>query len=453
MNSWTLALADPFLRAHAAGEYLVEIGPQISPLSIRDQMFRGAVCVDRAVEHGLIGGSNNNPLLVVGGGAAGVSAAARARRHGVKVCLVERNEMLFGLQQGCPTRWVSPTQYDWPAPHAGRHTLPWAKEHPEVELSWGEADYADQLAARWSAAWYELQNRAGGLADLLPETEYQGSVRPEWPGRFAKLVNVKDGKEEWRRSSLVILATGLGTEQTSGSDGHRGFGFWSEDPFERDNLGLPAGVTPEVLISGAGDGALQDFIRIATGERSALEVYQGLDIPNDVRAKFELEIAAAEDQFQRAILWSTRAWDCELHRQVQRSYEGAVKALIRGSPRLSLPRRGDIRLTMAYPCDHFGRCYALNRAVALIIARIEENRNLLPFRRLDTITGCSGNCHGQDHVVVTRGWSCAGRKGAARTNHKCNVLVSRHGLREPGARRLETRQMLPYYMPWTPARR
>ena len=79
-RDWEAALADPFLRSHEIGVRMLEIGPRLSPLSIRDQMFRAAVAVDRAREHHLI--SKEAPILIVGGGAAGGAGAARARYTG-----------------------------------------------------------------------------------------------------------------------------------------------------------------------------------------------------------------------------------------------------------------------------------------------------------------------------------------------------------------------------------
>ena len=82
---------------------------------------------------------------------------------------------------------------------------------------------------------------------------------------------------------LVISARGFGDERcflewpnpplTRNGHPFRGFEFWASDPFERPNLGVPnrAGddPRPRVLISGGGDGAMQDFLRIMTRHKSA----------------------------------------------------------------------------------------------------------------------------------------------------------------------------------------
>jgi hypothetical protein len=120
---------DPFLAAHMVAPLMLEIGPRLSPVSIRDQMVRAALAVDRALHEGLIGRAR--PLFVVGAGVAGASAAIRASGAGVPTVLVDRDQA-FSRQRGCFTRWVDPTQYDWPALHAEEGVYPW--KGPAVEL-------------------------------------------------------------------------------------------------------------------------------------------------------------------------------------------------------------------------------------------------------------------------------------------------------------------------------
>lgn len=167
---WETAVSlDPFLRAHEVGLRILEIGPRLSPLSIRDQMFRAAVAVDRAVEHSLIG--KDRPLLIVGGGAAGAAGAARALRYDVPTVLVEAHPYLFYRQDRCATRWVSPTQYDWPAPHADKDSYPWEKvSRPNVELPWSSGSGED-LATQWNLALQAAQVRCGGRLRVLTKLQ------------------------------------------------------------------------------------------------------------------------------------------------------------------------------------------------------------------------------------------------------------------------------------------
>lgn len=107
-------MPDPFLLAHQVLPACFEIGGRLSPSSIRDQMIRATWVVERSVEARII--SPSKKLLVIGAGAAGATAAIEAARRRVDVTLIDRDEP-FSRQAGCTTRWVDPTQYDWPVDH------------------------------------------------------------------------------------------------------------------------------------------------------------------------------------------------------------------------------------------------------------------------------------------------------------------------------------------------
>src|ERR1700691_5651503 len=69
----------------------------------------------------------------------------------------------------------------------------------------------------------------------------------------------------------MLIATGFGTENTQVKDNYRGFGFWESDPLRKYALNMGIFAPQRMLISGAGDGALQDLLRVLTGPRSACE--------------------------------------------------------------------------------------------------------------------------------------------------------------------------------------
>src|SRR4051794_8982966 len=103
---------DPFLLSHECGPHQIMIAGPLAPISIRDQMLRAKLAVERSRERGLI--SANHPLIVVGAGAGGASAAIRAVQLGIPATLLDAGGRAFGRQRLCTTRWVDPTQYDWP---------------------------------------------------------------------------------------------------------------------------------------------------------------------------------------------------------------------------------------------------------------------------------------------------------------------------------------------------
>lgn len=454
---------DPFVRAHAAQvARVLEIGAGLSPLSIRDQMFRAAVAVDRAWEYGLI--SRRKPLLVAGGSAAGVTAAMRAARYGVPTRLIEEQDHLFFRQHECVTRWVSPTQYDWPAPHAGLHLYPWDSSHPAVELSWPDQfSSADQLAERWNGLFESARRNYSALAPPLLETRYIGA---ESSGFGGLIVRTDPSDVVLGPTSLLIKATGLGEEKCS-FDGHHGYEFWGRDPYLAPRLGCID--PPRVLISGAGDGSLQDVVRIVTGMNSAMELYQFLPLDDIQRRGVEAAVSAAEDHYQRSVVWSTKRWDCELLRRLHLTYGEVVGHLAHSFwDRLAKKfheRPGSMRygvdfreLTFHHSCDHFGRCYALNHFVVLVLCEFLRRawgaNVLVPGTRLCSISSSlscaglgAGHCHGRTHEIVLSGDLQCNGNAAVGVEHRlgAEVLVIRHGIKGIGR---EMRQTVPMFMPW-----
>src|SRR5687768_115441 len=72
-----------------------------------------------------------NPVVVIGAGAAGVtfalSAAERAKQCNgqlADIWLVEEEHQAFSMQTKVYSRWIDPTQYDWPEDHWTDKLLP-----------------------------------------------------------------------------------------------------------------------------------------------------------------------------------------------------------------------------------------------------------------------------------------------------------------------------------------
>src|ERR671933_100000 len=105
---------DPFLLAHQVLPQLYLISSHVGPISIRDQMVRGRLVVERALEQGLI---------------------LRAVELGVRTWLVDRHATLFHVQSNITTRWLDPTHYDWPADHWIQGRFPWS-EGVRTNLPW-----------------------------------------------------------------------------------------------------------------------------------------------------------------------------------------------------------------------------------------------------------------------------------------------------------------------------
>jgi hypothetical protein len=127
---------------------------------------------------------------------------------------------------------------------------------------------------------------------------------------------------------MMLWCVGFGDERRFAPPRYTGFAFWETDRFEHPLWGV--GRAPEdlsALVSGGGDGALQDVIRLITGEKSAIDVYQGLvragwTLPDDVRH----QLFTAEDQAQRALLWCAPRSRDE-HNALQQLYDAYAAAV------------------------------------------------------------------------------------------------------------------------------
>ena len=468
-------MIDPFLLAHEVAPLCFEIGGILSPVSIRDQMIRGRWIVDRAMEAGLVLPGGN--LLIIGAGAAGVTAAIEGASRGILVTLIDTAPAAFTRQAGCSSRWVDPTQYDWPVDHWAKSVFPWTR--PAMPLSW-RAGRANMLAIAWGLALRTAIARYGTLLNVSFGTGLVGS--PTVSGTTPAQLNVVFTSGISGYFDIAVSTVGFGTERTT-SGTFSSYRFWDTDPLEQANYGLPSTPSPSILISGGGDGALQDFIRVSTTAPSARHIYDALSLSPNVLNALESAIQSAEDQAQRAYLWGTPgsatvpARDHTIHERLHQAFVGQVDVLandpvvwpgvVAALNKVVRPA-GGATVSLVYPCTHFDRCYALNRFLVLLLARYFEKPRkqtvLYPSTKVTAVSGsmhtCANNpsfCHGQDHDVSFASSACPGFTPltASSSAARHQIVLLRHGIIPPtsvygpAAVAIQfPRQMIPYYSPW-----
>ncbi len=336
--------------------------------SVRDQLIRATLFADALVSSGLVAvksdpkddpqeAQKKRRVLVMGAGVAGLATALNVARLGADVTIVERETYPFGSLANCNWRTVDPTEYDWPHPHWNQGRLPidlpnwpspasplplpqirleasalahaWSTTHgailfppvPGVPIAYGAGSVAilyghdaDDLFVNDRAAANALATRAPGqhmlsvrkaAATPLVAVDANGWTDPTWLGeQFAAVVSsIGFGKEitfEWPVPQ---------PRQPGDWNDYEGHGFWKHYDGMR-KVGFmpgPGGVTPSaILISGSGDGAMQDFQRAATGlfgralyERISLSVGAGRFRPEPLM----LNAVLAEDHARRAHGW------------------------------------------------------------------------------------------------------------------------------------------------------
>lgn len=461
-------MSDPILDAHreSAHEYIIS---SPAPISIRDQILRGVAIVKRLQETGEIGKSC--PLLVVGAGAGGVSAAIQAATMGISTTLVEQNSAGFTTQRLAATRVIDPTQYDWPLDHCHSARLPWSPSHTALPLSFVAAR-ADHLAIRWQL---ELRSAIRALPHL--DARFNTTVNTVTPSG-ATLLDVKLSSGAQIKVGAIVNAKGFGNEQCRIEYPpailcYEGQPFWGPDQFTALNPHKH-----RVLISGGGDGALQDYLRIVTGLGRAIDIARRCNIPSGILNA----IQSAEDRSHRG-----RSWATNQPAQIRLRHEGlyfieleqvhlAMVRLLLSLPLGILGLRSlalkDVPVTIVYREPYIPSYYGLNRFLVLLLAQYLKNTYLYPGWVVDSIRPSPGSPHtcttlmgGQHHAsgtyvsgVLVR-HDCFEKEhdvrfraslyphGAGPTNTTYNVIIVRHGLQTRPSALQRPRHLLPYHQP------
>jgi hypothetical protein len=354
---------DPFLWTHEAQPHIFDISSMLRPGSIRDQVVRGRLIVRRAIEAGLI--TTAKPMLVVGAGAAGAAAALEAVANGVQVVLIDHWRKPFRRQRGCITRRVDPTLYDWPAVHWHRTGYPWlpAESAPlpimpgtarEIALAW-DARLSAAVSTRPLLTW-----KPRTMIDMV--SDLAGEMRA---------VRLSDGSIG--AYGMIVLARGPGKEAVQvDNTTFCSYAFWDTDRITRGRLDGRA-----VLISGGGDGALQDFLRCVLAPRTDL---RRLLLMLDVPVALQQQLHALNDLSSADFVWSGHARhehhaDAFLHREyteIVRAFwtaqSGRIIPLLQSSVRAST-----VAVTLAHPCGHFSRAYPVNRFLTLLLVHYFQN--------------------------------------------------------------------------------
>jgi hypothetical protein len=448
---------DPFLFAHQWGRLAVfDLARNLRTIAIRDQMVRAEMLGDRLpawLELTLGRTYRDWPILVIGGGACGLTAAVAlaSQPQQFRIDVVEVRDIPFYAQANCATRWIDPTQYDWPMDHwsRGRHQwdtslvrdipFPWFADRSEriVQNQW-----IPRLNQHRQRLRGQINFLGGTRAELQTLTRLRRRGRPVGPLQL-RLRNLRTRRLlGYRTYSAIVVAAGFGAEHCTLDDSpdFAGLSFWSTDPFESVACGLGSNQQQgTVLISGSGDGALQDFLRIVTRQPSVREIYQrlGLGAINFDRAA----ILSAELRTERALNWGLGpSFAGPFIRDLHRVHEGQVNAILSNALRqqvLALAAGRPAKTILVSRHDVFSCTYALNRFLTLLIVgairdgtvEVRSNCEVDQITPLHPPAGpmTPEACVGYPWRVALR----APDSHASRGTVDANVVVLRHGLDPP----------------------
>ena len=446
--------------------------------SVRDQILRAQLLVERLLGSGDV---NDEPLLVVGGGVAGICAALTASRLGRDVTLVEKYLSPFHTQARVTTRWLDPTAFDWPHMHWTKGDMAWNGTSYQLPYI---RNWSDQLATQWTMLWYAV---VGPSPMPLPPgsgliVEYTGVDARTFT--FSPVGNGVHVTPMNRSFCAVVSCIGFSGERTSvqstGAGSLEGPAFWSTDALALKGLGIggpPHGSKTRVLISGGGDGAQQDFLRVLTG-KFGKELFDLLGL-NKLQLDLT-EVLLAEDSGRRVHAWSDpgappmRAY-VEWHAAYERlsatiwnQWEDAGEIAA-----LCSHLDSSVEVTWLVREAVPGYCYGLNRLLALLVARLHAEHTSRPHPKAAaagyTPTGrevylagfklahvvprgaahaCGPACYGHEHDVHVLGTFPSVALGTLLLG-RYQVLVLRHGINSTPliASAPVTEQLTPFDLP------
>lgn len=350
--------------------------------SIRDQILRATLLVEALISERKIAKATS-PLFVAGGGAAGVAAALTACSHGVDVVLVERHPNPFQVQLPVTTRYLDPTEYDWPHAHWTTADMAWGGQYPLPYT----ANYADKLARTWTTV---LQSLVGpyaptpppgfGALDIHYGVDAAGLTFAVSAAGDVTVGHLAGGPLVFAAAISCIGFRGEKTSVPARTGGtYVGPFFWAPDTLDLPHLGAPQAPGPrvKVLVSGGGDGAQQDFLRCATGDFGA-RLYNRLGLSSLSFPQELLNAQLAEEAARREHSWTQfgkrpgRAFDAwhETYAQLVDSIWHQWVAA--GSLPLLAQNvlRSDVDATWIVGAAVPDYCYGLNRLLAMLIVRL-----------------------------------------------------------------------------------
>lgn len=413
---------DLAILAYKAAPSQFDISSAQSYISLRDQAVRVRTLLDAMWRAGLFAMPDRARVLIVGAGYAGVNGAwwlTDVTRR-IDVVLVDTASQPFAVQAGCSTRYLSLTQYDWPARHYDVHDYPDGLSPDHVVYDWlpqpivvgppislgprpssaahartttvtGVTDYlkttgtqpANALAADW-AAQFNTRLLTPSTLQWLPSTRFDTRSVVVKKGRLEVDLVDASGARTPEQFTYIFYAAGFGRDggdvsRAGGGGGtQRTRGFWDNDTLATSGTAPPR----RILISGGGDGALQDFIRVVVDPKltTACEVLAEIvaqmqtalapqrDALDASWAHVEAMIASAETQAEHAATWSKPGWPqvwTELHRAhraaaatLAKAWGAELLAAIAHVVTRPLPCQ---ELTLVYRDDVPSKTYALNR--------------------------------------------------------------------------------------------
>lgn len=411
-------------------------GERDRSIDIKSQIERATELVEALAEHqSKYFTLPHHRLLIVGSGAAGVAAAVAGASRGMPVTLWGNQGIPFGAQANCRTRRLHPNQYQWP--ENGWDVATWELK-PGHPLKWTFAP-SHKVAKAWTRRFERF--RAGHKRLVV---DYNKGFRI--PNNAESFIQRVDAVHE-PEFSAILFCTGFWEDCTLVFPGTRteylGYQFWATDPFEKARTRRRGQSPGRILISGAGDGGLQDLLRIAFG-KPPFAVVQELE-----RA-FRPDRAAAWNNFLQQVLLAEHAGlppaalyqaDVAAIGRLLDEADGwaVVKPVFSSLLQYQFLQNGFVIVDKA---GELPRCFVLNRVLSLLLAEyVQRTASTKLFHFNSQVTDLKGpsahrcqndpaQCNGKLHQVTFS-------NGPDASSY--HTIIVRHGIR----RRIAPRPVVP----------
>lgn len=341
--------------------------------SMRDQIVRAQLLVRDLKK----ADPRCNHLLIVGAGVAGASAAVHASALGIEVVVLETKETAFELQFQVSTRMVGPFMYEWPNMEYR------SQDYPAVEPTLGvprseTPKWASKDPMSAKALAESLREWLAEQGSMASPPQFHFNVSPKLAREYVRdFVTAASGSSTFSPPPLelpgpedffpdyVILAVGMGEERVHLIDGEpngmRGLPFWHDDDL------CSSGVEGmQVAVFGAGDGALQDVLRVLTEHDHPLKFIEALETGTDaIRTDIDRVrpvLSSLEHQSRLFATWSSgQVYDLIDAKCEQHCMELAKKSEVRTKVLSQLRTAKGSVVYHVYRESHLTRAYLLNR--------------------------------------------------------------------------------------------
>lgn len=394
--------------------------------NFRAQMKRAVMLVRSAAKKRIF--QERSTLLIIGGGVSGLAAGLEAAKHNMVVTLLESEKELLSAQSRCDTRFLHPYEYNWPLAHYRENAFPALEKDKRIcpdQMHW-KAGVASEIVRKMRD---QIRRRAPSNLDLRLGVKHI-------PVSLRTLRDDFDRDEEFE--FILICA---GAKERAKLDDFKGFEYWESDPLEDlDVLKKKRKGAQNVLISGGGDGGLQDLLRVTTSHpknrpfsagkllnqllpilRRSPEFVEWLDGKQKDCLSFRpdpeemcKEFDGLLDVMERDVV----TWEA-LSRAVEKKIDPAVWD-------------GRRRVRLAFTRAHFSKSFALNAFLVKAVCRVMkefqwldekcEVEKILSVQKSHRCRGKAKVCCGKPHRVFFKTLGVR-----VRQPEEFDVIVLRHG--------------------------